>query len=234
MRNSRTISWAGLTVAAMIAAGGCGSKATTDADASTAAIKGDSAKQEVPTATDAKGPRSDPLHPVVVVETSLGSLTVTLNAERAPITVRNFLSYVNRGQYDNTIFHQVTEGYVVIGGGYTPELKEKPADLVSANEAYNNLKNRRGTIAMARSPDVINSARSQFFFNVADNANLDFKDRTPDGYGYCVFGEVTEGVETLDRIAAVKVEDRANSPTAPKFERIPVQTVLIKSIHQVR
>jgi cyclophilin family peptidyl-prolyl cis-trans isomerase len=228
MRIAVKLAWMSLALGLLIASGGCGKKPQADADAPTAAVKGDSTEPQGSDAIAPKALASDRLHPVVVMETSLGSVTVTLDAERAPITVRNFLNYVNRGHYDSTIFHQVTEGYVVIGGGFTADLKEKPADSVAANEAYNHLKNRRATIAMARSPDMINSARSQFFFNVADNPQLDFKDRTIDGYGYCVFGEVTQGMEAVDRIAAVKVEDKA------KFEKIPVETVLIKSIRQVR
>jgi peptidyl-prolyl cis-trans isomerase B (cyclophilin B) len=225
MRLPQNLAWASLAVAVLVAAGGCGKKSQADAETATAAVKGDAAQP----ASDAQTqPAVDRLHPVVVLDTSLGSITITLDAERAPITVGNFLAYVNRGHYDNTIFHRVNEGYVVIGGGFTPDLKEKPAELVVANEAYNHLKNRRGTIAMYRSPDIINSARSQFFFNVADNTRLDFKDRTVDGYGYCAFGEVTAGLEVVDRIAATKVEDR------PKFEKIPAETVLIRSARQVR
>ena len=132
-----------------------------------------------------------------------------LDAEKAPLTVENFRNYVARGQYDQTIFHQVLKDpvQIVLGGGYTADLKEKSALTPIRNEAHNGLKNRRGTIAMARRPNNEDSATCQFFINIADNDVLDFKARTPEGYGYCVFGEVTTGMEVLDRIAKTPVHN---------------------------
>jgi cyclophilin family peptidyl-prolyl cis-trans isomerase len=213
-----------------LAAAGCGSKGDGTASG-TASINGETDKNQPgkggPAGTDK--PARDLLHPVVVIDTSLGKITLSLDAEKAPLTVKNFVNYANTGFYDQTIFHQVFKGQGVLGGGYTANLTEKPASSTGIrNEADNGLKNHRGTIAMVRFPDVIDSARSQFFLNVADNEVLDYKDRTPEGYGYCVFGTVTQGQEVLDTIANVPVED------APKFERKPAQTVLINSVRVIR
>ncbi len=171
-------------------------------------------------------PAEDPLHPVVVVETSLGPITLRLDAQRAPLTVDNFLAYVDSGFYQDTIFHQVFRGQGIVGGGYTAAGELKPARSPIRNEADNGLKNRRGTIAMLRAPDSIDSAQSQFFFNLADNEMLDHRDRTPEGYGYCVFGQVVAGLDVLDKIAAVPVED------TPEMVCKPVEPVIIKSVRR--
>ena len=155
----------------------------------------------------AQKPPSDPQHPVVLIETSLGNITVRLDAEKAPLTVDNFLSYVNAGHYDQTIVHQVYKGQGFLAGGYGTNLVEKPGRTPIRNEAHNGLKNRRGTIAMVRLPDAIDSATCQFFINVADNPALDYKDRTPEGYGYCVFGKVTDGMDVVDKIGNAQVHD---------------------------
>ncbi|MDX1962811.1 MAG: peptidylprolyl isomerase [Pirellulales bacterium] len=170
----------------------------------------------------------DPLHPQVVIETTLGPITVKLDAERAPITVGNFLSYVQRGFYNGTIFHEVQKNFIVIGGGYTPELKNKRVDLPIRNEAHNGLKNQRYTIAMARLPDSIDSATTHFFFNLADNHLLDHAGEETDKYGYCVFGEVVAGREVVDQLG--------NTPTSPKsdFPALPAQTVAIKGMKRIR
>ncbi len=146
--------------------------------------------------------------PVVVMETSMGTMEITLNPERAPISCRNFLAYVKESFYDSTIFHRVISGFMIQGGGYTlgaggQGLAEKATKPPIKNEAGNGLKNTRGTIAMART-GVINSATCQFFINHADNAFLDHKDTTPQGFGYAVFGEVTSGLDVVDKIAAVQ------------------------------
>jgi cyclophilin family peptidyl-prolyl cis-trans isomerase len=186
-------------------------------------------------AADSGGSGSDPsgtdlLHPTVVIDTSLGSMTVRLDAEKAPLTVQNFRSYVDSGHYDQTIVHQVIKDYpkVVLGGAFTPEGSEKTARTPIYNEAHNGLKNRRGTIAMARQADAIHSATCYFFLNLTDNEVLDHQDRTLEGYGYCVFGEITEGIEVADKIGEVDVED------TEQFERIPVETVMIRSMRWLR
>ena len=145
------------------------------------------------------------------------------------MTVDNFLnSYVGDRFYDQTIVHQVYKGQGILAGGYGTNLVEKPARTPIRNEALNGLKNHRGAIAMVRQPDAIDSATSQFFINVADNPALDYKDRTPAGYGYCVFGEVTEGMDVVDKINNVPVHDEGG------LDRTPVQRVVVKSIRWIR
>jgi len=173
----------------------------------------------------------DPLHPVYEVDTSLGKFSVRLDGEKAPLTVDNFRNYVGRGHYDQTIFHQVLKDpvRVVLGGGYMADLKEKPPLTPIRNEAHNGLKNRRGTIAMARRLNDEDSATCQFFINIADNDVLNFKARTAEGYGYCVFGEVTDGMkDVVERIANVTIHN------IDKFQGIPVETVVIRSIRQIK
>jgi len=167
-------------------------------------------------------------HPEVVVETSLGKITVRLDAEKSPLTVDNFMAYVESGLYDQTIFHQAYKNQGVMAGGYTVSLTEIPARTPVRNEAHNGLKNLRGTIAMVRLPDAIDSATSQFFINVADNPVLDHRDRTPEEYGYCVFGEVISGMEVVDMIAGAQVQD------TDKFDQTPVQPVVVKSIRRTK
>ena len=221
----------GMVVLPMVS--GCGGDGD-GAAAETAAIDGSAGRKGQP-GTDTDGsasrkPRTDPLHPTVVIDTSLGSITVRLDAEKAPRTVENFLSYVESGHYDQTIFHQVIKDYpkVVLGGAFTPQMAEKEARTPIYNEARNGLKNRRGTIAMARQADDKHSATCYFFINLTDNEMLDYKNETPEGYGYCVFGTITQGLDVADKIAAVEVHD------TQQFERIPVQTVTIRSIRRIR
>jgi peptidyl-prolyl cis-trans isomerase A (cyclophilin A) len=160
-----------------------------------------------------------PTGPVVVLETSLGRIRIGLNAEKAPRTVENFVQYAKAGHYDGTVFHRVIPGFMVQGGGMDATLKEKGTRPPIRNEAKNGLRNRRGTIAMARTSDP-DSATAQFFINVADNAALDFGIR---GAGYAVFGDVLEGMDVVDRIVAVP------STTRPPHANVPVTPVVIKS-----
>jgi len=141
-------------------------------------------------------------NPKVLMKTTKGDITIELYADKAPITVKNFLAYTDAKFYDATIFHRVIKGFMVQGGGYTADLTEKPSKPAIKNEAGNGLKNLRGTLAMARTSDV-DSATNQFFINLVDNAFLDHRDNTPGGFGYCVFGMVTSGMEAVDAIAAV-------------------------------
>lgn len=157
----------------------------------------------------------------VRIETSLGDIVVELNANRAPETVQNFLQYVIDGHYEGTIFHRVAAGFIVQGGGYLPDLTEKPAERTVFNESGNGLSNLRGTIAMARSNDP-HSSNAQFYFNLVDNASLNPR---PTRWGYAVFGEVVEGMEVVDLIGAV--------PTGAggEFERdVPIDPILIERI----
>ncbi len=173
-------------------------------------------------------PASDPKHPVVQIDTSLGTIVVQLDAVKAPISVDNFLNYVSGGHYDQTIFHQVYKGQGIVGGGYNTKFVEKPSRTAIRNEATNGRKNLRGTIAMVRQPSTIDSSTCQFFINVADNPSLDYRDNTPEGYGYCVFGEVIEGMDVVDKINNVPVHDVGD------FERTPTEPVLVQSIRRVR
>ncbi|MCS6997758.1 MAG: peptidylprolyl isomerase, partial [Casimicrobiaceae bacterium] len=141
--------------------------------------------------------------PRVELRTSLGAITIELYPDKAPRTVENFLRYVKEGFYDGTIFHRVIPKFMIQGGGFTPDFVQKPTRPPIRNEADNGLKNATGTIAMARTSDP-HSATAQFFINVADNRELDFRYPTQEGWGYCVFGRVVKGMEVVERIARVK------------------------------
>jgi peptidyl-prolyl cis-trans isomerase A (cyclophilin A) len=175
-------------------------------------------------------PTIDLQHPVVVIDTSLGKITVELNREKALLTVDNFLSYVNSSFYDQTIIHQVCKGQVkgFIGGGYGTNLVARRVHPPIRNGADNQLKNTRGTIAMFRLPNDIDSATSQFFINAADNPVLDYKGRTAEDYGYCVFGKVIEGLDVVDAINAVATHD------VKGFQETPTDQVVVKSIRLIR
>jgi peptidyl-prolyl cis-trans isomerase A (cyclophilin A) len=160
--------------------------------------------------------------PVVVIETSMGDIEILLEPEKAPITVANFLAYVQDGFYDSTIFHRVIPKFMIQGGGMTIELSQKATKAPIKNEAANGLKNYRGTIAMART-NVINSATSQFFINVVDNDFLDHKDNSAEGFGYAVFGKVIKGMDVADQIAAVK-RGAGDVPVTP----IMIEKVTVK------
>jgi peptidyl-prolyl cis-trans isomerase B (cyclophilin B) len=138
----------------------------------------------------------------VQMQTSLGTITLELYADKAPVTVENFLGYVRDGFYDGTVFHRVIPGFMIQGGGFNPDMTEKPTRPSIQNEANNGLKNDTGTIAMARTPNP-HSASSQFFINLKDNGFLNFTAETQQGWGYAVFGKVTDGMDVVDAIAAV-------------------------------
>jgi peptidyl-prolyl cis-trans isomerase B (cyclophilin B) len=139
---------------------------------------------------------------MVRLHTSFGPITIALDTDKAPKTVANFLDYVKKGHYDGTIFHRVIDGFMIQGGGFAPGMKQKPTGTPVQNEAGNGLRNDKYTIAMARTSDP-HSATAQFFINVADNAFLNHTAPTAQGWGYCVFGRVTEGMDVVDRIKAV-------------------------------
>lgn len=166
--------------------------------------------------------------PCVVLHTTQGDITLRLDPRRAPRTVARFLHFVDVGHYDGTIFHQVVEGCMVLGGAFTANLREKPVPATIPNEADNGLSNRRGTIAMARPLEEPHGATCQFFINLRDNPALDHRDNSPAGYGYCVFGEVVSGFDVLERIANVEVQSGGD------FELLPIQTVRIESASRVR
>ncbi|HEU4753807.1 MAG TPA: peptidylprolyl isomerase [Armatimonadota bacterium] len=161
-------------------------------------------------------------NPVVVLDTTKGPIEIELFQDKAPITVKNFLDYVNAKHYDGLIFHRVIPGFMVQGGGFTPDMQQRKTREPIKNEAGNGLKNERGTLAMARTP-VVDSATAQFFINVKDNDFLNHKDETARGFGYAVFGRVVSGMDTVDRIV--------NSPTGSKagHDDVPVEPIIIKS-----
>jgi cyclophilin family peptidyl-prolyl cis-trans isomerase len=168
-----------------------------------------------------------PGNPVVVMSTSLGDVTLELFKTEAPVSVQNFLQYVNEGFYSGTIFHRVKKGFMIQGGGFTPSLQEKPAHPPIQNEATNGLRNARGTLAMARTR-ALRSATSQFYINVVDNRMLDHTGFAPEDFGYAVFGRVLSGMDIVDKIVSV--------PTTSKgpMDDVPVDPVVIKSVKVVK
>jgi peptidyl-prolyl cis-trans isomerase A (cyclophilin A) len=160
---------------------------------------------------------------MVELTTTLGTITVELYPDDAPLTVENFLAYVDAGFYDGTVFHRVIPGFMVQCGGLTADLAEKPTRPAIQNEAANGLKNERGTLAMARTQEI-HSATSQFFVNLSDNTFLDHGTRD---YGYAVFGRVTDGMDVVDRIAAVPTATRSG------HQDVPVEAVIIESARRV-
>jgi cyclophilin family peptidyl-prolyl cis-trans isomerase len=160
----------------------------------------------------------------VNMKTNVGTLVIELDDEKAPATVKNFLEYVNDGFYDGTIFHRVIDGFMIQGGGFTQEFEQKPTRPPIANEANNGLRNDRGTIAMARTSDP-NSATSQFFINVKDNASLNHTTPTPQGWGYTVFGKVVEGMDVVD-----KIRQLPTGPGGPFPQDVPQTPVVIEKV----
>jgi peptidyl-prolyl cis-trans isomerase B (cyclophilin B) len=165
--------------------------------------------------------------PQVKLETSLGDIVIQLDATAAPKTTANFLSYVNAGFYDGTIFHRVIQRFMIQGGGFTPDMTEKQTKAPIKNEAANGLKNMRGTVAMARTGEP-HSATAQFFINTVDNGFLNYKSSTPEEFGYCVFGKVIKGIDIVDSIA--------KTPTTRKgmYSDVPVEAVVIKKATVVK
>ena len=151
---------------------------------------------------------------MVKLHTNFGEITIELDAEKAPITVANFLAYVESGFYADTIFHRVIDGFMIQGGGFTEAMSQKETNATIKNEANNGLVNKKYTIAMARTPSP-DSASSQFFINVADNDFLNFSAPTSQGWGYCVFGKVVAGTEVVDKIAKVKTGNRGFHQDVP-------------------
>lgn len=162
-------------------------------------------------------------NPVVIMETSMGTIEIKLNEEKAPLTVKNFLSYVDDKFYNGTIFHRVINGFMIQGGGFEEGMKEKKTRSPIKNEAANGLKNEAGTIAMARTQDP-HSASAQFFINVNDNSSLNHQAPTTSGYGYAVFGKVISGMHVVNRIKMVKTGQLHG------HSNVPMDTIRIKSV----
>jgi cyclophilin family peptidyl-prolyl cis-trans isomerase len=175
----------------------------------------------VPASSQEKAEESS--NPHVYVKTNVGGFTIELYADKAPETVANFLNYVEKGYYSETIFHRVIKGFMIQGGGFTGDMSQKETAPPIKNEADNGLKNKKYTLAMARTA-VVNSATSQFFVNTVNNTGLDHKDKTQAGYGYCVFGIVIEGAEVIDKIEMVQ------TTTKGSYADVPVKPVIIKAM----
>ena len=160
---------------------------------------------------------------MIIIKTSFGNISVELFEKESPITVANFLEYVRSGFYNGTIFHRVIPGFMIQGGGMDRDFIQKKGNAPIKNEATNQISNTRGTIAMARTM-VVDSATSQFFINLVDNSFLDFRNPTAQGFGYAVFGKVTKGLETVDKIAKVQTGSRG------MHQDVPVKPVVIKKV----
>jgi peptidyl-prolyl cis-trans isomerase B (cyclophilin B) len=158
---------------------------------------------------------------MIKLHTNLGVISLELDSDKAPKSAQNFIDYVQSGHYDNTIFHRVINGFMLQGGGFEPGMKQKPTRAPIENEAGNGLKNARGTVAMARTSDP-HSATAQFFINVADNDFLDFKAPSGNGWGYCVFGRVVDGMDVVDKIKGVR------TGSSGFHQDVPVEDVVIE------
>jgi peptidyl-prolyl cis-trans isomerase A (cyclophilin A) len=162
-------------------------------------------------------------NPKVIIKTNKGDIEAELFEDKAPVTVKNFLAYVDKGHYKNTIFHRVINNFMIQGGGFSSDMKEKSTDAPIKNEADNGLKNENGTLAMARTMDV-NSATAQFFINVQDNVFLDHRAKNAEGYGYAVFGKVTAGMPVINTIKQVKTGNKG------MYQDVPTDPVVILDI----
>ena len=165
-------------------------------------------------------------NPQIEIRTNMGAVTVELYPENAPVTVENFLQYVKTGHYDGTVFHRVIPGFMIQGGGFTPDMREKATRAPIKNEAGNGLRHAAGMLAMARTPDP-HSASAQFFINLDENPALDFRAPTREGYGYCVFGKVVSGMDVVNRIAKV------TTGAKPGHNDVPLKPVVIERIRRI-
>ena len=177
----------------------------------------------VQTAPAAQPLQPAPGNPVVMIDTSMGTITIELFQQQAPASVENFLKYVQEGFYPGTIFHRVVSGYVIQGGGYTEGLTEKATHPPVQNEATNGLSNQRGTVAMARTR-ALRSATTQFFINLADNHSLDHRSYSPDEFGYAVFGRVIAGMDVVEKISLVQTTVKDG------MENVPLTPIVIKGM----
>jgi peptidyl-prolyl cis-trans isomerase A (cyclophilin A) len=201
-------------IASLALAVGLGALACGQVDESATAAAAGAAGAAAAPATGERG------NPVVLIQTSKGTFKVELEAERAPLTVKNFLAYADEGFYDGTIFHRVIDGFMIQGGGFAGDMTQKPTKAPIKNEASSGLLNKRGTLAMART-SVVDSATAQFFVNVADN---DFLNHGSRDFGYAVFGRVVEGMDVVDAIAKVATGRKGGN------EAVPNEPVVIQSV----
>ncbi len=214
--------WLGMALAL---AGGTAAAAQDDAGQPPAPEAAATETTAAPEAAPAPEPAKET--DMVIIKTSLGDIKVKLAADKAPLTVANFLAYVDAGHYNGTIFHRVINDFMIQGGGFDPNMRQKPTQAPIKNEAANGLQNKRGTIAMARTMDV-DSATAQFFINVKDNGFLDFRAPTPQAFGYCVFGEVVAGMDVVDKIKGVRTGMKAG------MGDVPLDTVAIVAVERAQ
>jgi peptidyl-prolyl cis-trans isomerase B (cyclophilin B) len=165
---------------------------------------------------------------MIKLHTNHGDITLELDSEKAPLTVQNFMDYVNSGFYDNTVFHRVIDGFMIQGGGFEPGMNQKQVRPPIQNEAANGLKNDKYTVAMARTSDV-HSATAQFFINVKDNDFLNYKSSTSQGFGYCVFGKVVEGQDVVDKIRKVRTGTRNGHQDVPLEDVILLKAEVVEN-----
>jgi cyclophilin family peptidyl-prolyl cis-trans isomerase/predicted small lipoprotein YifL len=170
----------------------------------------------------------DSKYPEVVLETTLGPITLRLDAEKAPLTVGNFLNYVERGHYNGTIVHEVHKNFIALLGGYTENLKERTGDFPIRNEAANGLENKRYSVAMARLPQSIDSATTHFFINLHDNKSLNHSGKDADKFGFCVFGEVIAGREIVDQLNSVSTTAKQDFPA------LPATTIAVQNVKRIK
>jgi cyclophilin family peptidyl-prolyl cis-trans isomerase len=220
-----------LTLLALVGCGKSSADKAAETPADAAQRQTADATATIPATADKPAPSlPKPIDPMVVLHTSQGDVTIKLYQEKAPRTVENFLrGYAERGFYEQTIFHHVEPGQMIIAGGYTADLQRKPPRAPIYNESKNGLSNRRGTIAMIRDADSPHSATSEFFINLSDNPDFDFKATDEDDVpGYCVFGEVVQGMDIIDRIAQL--------PTASlgDFAKVPSPPVTIARVERLQ
>ena len=202
---------------------GCGDSGTQASTGTTIQVADTTSTTSTPSPGDGMSQANSSGNPKVLIETSKGNITIELDAENAPLSSANFVSYVKDGFYDGTIFHRVMPNFMVQGGGMNPDMSEKQTKASIQNEANNGLKNDRGTLAMART-NMPHSASSQFFINVVDNTFLNFKSETPQGWGYAVFGKVTEGMDVVDAIVGVKTGNHG------MHQNVPVEPVTMQKV----
>ena len=184
-------------------------------------------EKETKVTEDPKTPESAE-NTVVVIETSMGTMRAELWADKSPATVANFLRYTDEKFFDGLIFHRVMPGFMIQGGGFDTQMRRKPTHEPIRNEVASDVPNDRGTLAMARTDDV-HSATAQFFINLKDNVFLNHRDDTPQGFGYCVFGKLIEGLDVLDKIAKVKTH-----ALSPVVKDVPVEPVIIQSVRRAK
>jgi len=206
-------------VVAILPAAGCNSEQDKGAEI------GATSEESSEAARDRAGPEPRDARPVVVIETSMGTIKAELWPDKAPTTVASFLRYADDGFFDGLIFHRVMDGFMIQGGGFDPQMRPRPTRAAIRNEASAACRNDRGTLAMARTGEI-DSATSQFFINLVDNPALNHRDDTAAGFGYCVFGKVVEGMSVVDRIGKVR------TVTVWRYRDVPAEPVVIKTIRR--